>query len=68
MFYVANVITFSVVLELLWKFTLLVSYKLIDSGLHRQTSLMFVHCYLLVTLGSYRYFKWSIDIMENPDF
>ena len=28
MFYVANVITFSVFLELLWKFTLLVSYKL----------------------------------------
>ena len=28
MFYVANVITLSVVLELLWKFTLLVRYKL----------------------------------------
>ena len=28
MFYVANVITFSVFLELLWKFALLVFYKL----------------------------------------
>ena len=28
MFYVANVITLSVYLELLWKFTLLVRYKL----------------------------------------
>ena len=58
-FYVDSIIKICIFLKLLQKSTLLVSYKLNRFWPPRvRTSLIFVHCYLEVTPGSYRYIKW----------
>ena len=58
MFYVARVIRFSVFLELLWKSTLLVRYKLnIFHNPRVEKVLIFLHCSFVDTLGLYRYLE-----------
>ena len=63
MFYVATVITFSIFLELLWKSTLLVCYKLniFCSAIMNHFD---IHK-LLIRPGSYRYIKWSFMFGGN---
>ena len=45
--------------------TLFVRYKLNSSGLHGWTSLILVHFYLMVTIGSHCYIKWYYLVIGN---
>ena len=65
MFYVANVITFSVFMEILQKSTLLISYKFNRIWTPWVNHLIFVHCYLLVIPGSHRQIKCSYMVSVN---
>ena len=59
MFYVANVITFSVFMEILQKSTLLISYKLNILQIPWVNQLMVVHCNLAIMPDPYLQIKWS---------
>ena len=67
MFYVANVITFSVFLDILQKSTVLIRYKLNRFRTPWVNQLIYVHFYLEVMPNWYLSVKWFIFVNNVDD-